>query len=98
MKLTAREVDETYQGEIPNTSYSDLPPNFNELSERKRIANRLEIERVDFYLSFFYREMNDTAIKLGLSKSHFAVAHGMHHNDNYGSALDIARLSRIALA
>ena len=41
--------------------------------------------------------MNDTAIKLGLNKSNFAVTHGMHHNNNYSSALDIAKLSRYAL-
>ena len=41
--------------------------------------------------------MNDTALKHGLMKSNFAVAHGMHHYSNYSSALDIAKLSRIAL-
>ena len=41
--------------------------------------------------------MNDTALKHGLSKSNFAVAHGMHHNNNYSSAFDIAKLSRIAM-
>ena len=93
-KLTSKEVDETYQGEIPNTPYSDLPPTFNEMTERRRIAELLVIERLDFQLSFFYKEMNDTAIKLGLRSTNFAVAHGMHHNDNYSSALDIAKLSK----
>ena len=37
-KLTAREVDETFKGEIPNTNYAELPPSFNEVSERKRVA------------------------------------------------------------
>ena len=46
-KLTAREVDETFEGEIPETSYADLPPNFNEISERKRIADNLFIEKLD---------------------------------------------------
>ena len=97
-KMTAREIDETYQGDIPNTCYTKLPPNFNEATERKRIFNRMEIEKVDFFMSYFYREMNEAASRLGLKYSHFAVAHGMHHNDNYGSALDVAKLSRVALA
>ncbi len=41
--------------------------------------------------------MNDTACKLGLKNSHFAVAHGMHHYNNYSTAIDMAKLSRIAL-
>ena len=52
---------------------------------------------MDSNLNFFYKEMNDTAMKHGLKKSNFAVAHGMHHNNNYSSALDIAKLSRVAL-
>lgn len=42
--------------------------------------------------------MNETAIKQGLCKSNFAVAHGMHHYNNYSSALDVAKLSRVALS
>lgn len=42
--------------------------------------------------------MNSTACKLGLKKSNFSVAHGMHHYNNYSSALDVAKLSRAALA
>lgn len=53
---------------------------------------------MDHYLDFFYKEMNETALKHGLKNSNFAVAHGMHHQNNYASALDIAKLSRIALA
>ena len=49
-------------------------------------------------MSFFYKEMNDTACKIGLRSTHFAVAHGMHHYDNYSTALDIAKLSKVALA
>lgn len=41
--------------------------------------------------------MNETAIALGLKDTHFAVAHGMHHFDNYSTAMDIARLSAFAL-
>ena len=96
-KLTAREVDASYEGDIPNTPLSELPPAFNEIRVRKNVMETLLNERVEHYLGFFYNEMNETAIKHGLKKSNFAVAHGMHHYNNYSSALDIARLSRIAL-
>ena len=96
--MTSKEVDESYKGEIPNTSNADLPPTFNEMVERKRIAENLVIERLDFQLSYFYKEMNDTANELGLRNTHFAVAHGMHHFDNFSTALDIALLSKAALA
>lgn len=56
--MTAREVDESYDGAIPDTPYSDLPSNFNEFSERKRIEEWLFIERLDNDLSYFYDEMN----------------------------------------
>lgn len=97
-KPTAKEVDETYEGEIPNTVYGDLPPGFNEATELRKAEETLVNERIEFYLGFFYKEMNDTASKLGLKRTNFAVAHGMHHNDNYGTAFDIANLSRLALA
>ena len=38
------------------------------------------------------------AMNHGLKNSHFAVAHGMHHNDNWSTAMDMAKLSRIAMA
>ena len=44
-------------------------------------------------LEEFYDLMNDMADDLGLKNSHFAVAHGMHHEDNYSTAADIAKLS-----
>jgi D-alanyl-D-alanine carboxypeptidase len=38
--------------------------------------------------------MNETSKKLGLGKgTNFAVAHGMHHDRNYSTALDIATIS-----
>ena len=97
-KLTVREVEDSFDGEIPDTPQRDLPPTFSELSERKRIETQLFIERMDHYLSYFYREMNDTACKHNLKHSNFAVAHGMHHYNNYSSAIDICKLSRIALS
>ena len=41
--------------------------------------------------------MNQKASELGMSRSHFNVAHGMHNDDNYSSALDIGKLSLYAL-
>lgn len=97
-KLTVREIEDTFKdGDIPDTCYRDLPPTFNEVSERKRAETQLFIERMDYYLTYFYREMNDCAYKHGLKASNFAVAHGMHHYNNYSSAIDMAKLSRIAL-
>jgi D-alanyl-D-alanine carboxypeptidase len=37
--------------------------------------------------------MNEKAEELELSDSHFAVAHGMHHDENFSTATDIAVLS-----
>ena len=37
--------------------------------------------------------MNETALELGMKDSKFAVAHGMHNDNNYSTALDIAKLS-----
>lgn len=51
-------------------------------------------ERERAALKAFYQKMNETSKNLGLGKStHFAVAHGMHHDRNYSTALDIATLS-----
>ena len=37
--------------------------------------------------------MNEQTEELKLTDSHWAVAHGMHNDDNWSSALDIGRLS-----
>ena len=36
--------------------------------------------------------MNDMALKFNMKKSNFAVAHGMHNDNNYSTAADIAKL------
>ena len=43
----------------------------------------------------FYARMNETAKALGcnMAKTNFAVSHGMHHDRNYSSALDVSKLS-----
>jgi D-alanyl-D-alanine carboxypeptidase len=42
--------------------------------------------------------MNETAQELGMKNSNFNVAHGMHNESNYSSALDIAKLCCHAMA
>ena len=37
--------------------------------------------------------MNEMADDLGLKRSHFAVAHGMHNDNNYSTAYDMGKLS-----
>ena len=75
-----------------------MPSDFHEPSERKLVETTLLNEKIDNALNFFYKEMNETAAYHGLKTSNFAVAHGMHHYNNFSSALDIARLSKITLS
>ena len=41
--------------------------------------------------------MNEKSETLNLQKTHWAVAHGMHHDNNYSSAYDISKLSCFAM-
>ena len=43
-------------------------------------------------LEEFYSLMNDKAKELGTRFSNFAVAHGMHNDNNYSTAHDIGRI------
>ena len=61
------------------------------------MADNLQWERIDHNLSYFYREMNEMSFKYSLKGSNWNVAHGMHHYNNYSTAIDIARLARVAL-
>ena len=54
-------------------------------------------EKISAALRAFIKAMNEAALALGLKRSHFGVAHGMNHYDNYSSALDIANLTKVAL-
>ena len=45
----------------------------------------------------FYELMNDHAQTLGMKRSNFAVAHGMHNDNNYSTAADIGKLCCIAM-
>ena len=64
---------------------------------RERAEMILLNDRINYSLNAFYKLMNDTAMALGFKRSHFAVAHGMFHYENYSSAQDIAMLAKITL-
>jgi len=48
-------------------------------------------------LQGFYDQMNEHAQSLGMKRSHFAVAHGMHHDNNYSTAAEIGKLCCVAM-
>jgi serine-type D-Ala-D-Ala carboxypeptidase (penicillin-binding protein 5/6) len=75
----------------------DLPIDYDEEKEMRRAEEFLLNEKINTALKAFYRVMNTTAAAVGMKKSNFAVAHGMHHNDNYSTAHEIALLARVAL-
>lgn len=51
-------------------------------------------ERSRQALKKFYQKMNEKSREIKLSdKTHWHVAHGMHHDYNYSTALDVASLS-----
>ena len=55
------------------------------------------MKKVQECLNQFFKLMNTKASNQGMTKSNFAVAHGMHHDNNYSSALDIAKLCCTAM-
>ena len=46
---------------------------------REEAEHQLRTEKERAALKAFYNRMNATARKLGLAKTNYAVAHGMHH-------------------
>ena len=48
-------------------------------------------------LSSFSRKMNEKANILGLENTHYSNPHGLDSEENYSTALDLARLTRYAL-
>ena len=46
----------------------------------------------------FVREMNEKALSLGMTNTHFVNPHGYHHQDHYTTARDLATLSRYAMS
>ena len=65
--------------------------------KRSALPSLIKQEREAMALKAFLDKMNETAEALGMRQSHFAVSHGMHHTENYSSALDIAMLARHTL-
>lgn len=59
-------------------------------------ANVLAI-RVAGSLDAFVQMMNDKAIELGATNTHFANAHGFHDDNHYTTASDIALIARYAM-
>ena len=61
------------------------------------MGNYIELENnqeiINAALNAFYREMNRNAAEMKLKDTNFLSAHGMHHDQNYSSALDIALIS-----
>ncbi len=45
----------------------------------------------------FAELMNDTAKRIGAKESHFVTPHGLHHDDHYTTAYDLALISSYAL-
>ena len=57
---------------------------------------KLEL-KINECLCEFYKLMNMKADEIGLKKTNFAVAHGMHNENNYSTALDIGKLSCVMM-
>lgn len=41
--------------------------------------------------------MNDTAAKVGVTDSHFVTPHGLHHDEHYTTAYDLAKITSYAM-
>ena len=65
----------------------------NECLLRLSMPKTIKLEREKTALKAFLAKMNETAKRLGLKNSNWAVSHGMHHDENYSSALDVAMLA-----
>ena len=62
------------------------------MPDKEKKLTKLEV-KVQECLHEFYRLMNLKADELGLKRTNFAVAHGMHNENNYSTALDMGKLS-----
>ena len=60
----------------------------------KKTALQLKVAEC---LEKFYFLMNEHAQNLGMKRSNFAVAHGMHNDNNYSTAADIGKLCCAAM-
>lgn len=55
-------------------------------------------EHVSGTIDNFVALMNETARQLGMTKTHFVNAHGLHDPDHYTTARDLATLARYAMS
>jgi D-alanyl-D-alanine carboxypeptidase len=73
----------------------------NESGEDKSLGRQVKNDRltikINECLATFYELMNKKAVALNMGKSNFAVAHGMHNDNNYSSAYDIGKLCCFAM-
>ena len=65
------------------------------MSNYIEIDNRQDI--IEAALNEFYSQMNLQARKFKMADTKYLSAHGMHHDQNYSSAQDIATLSHFAM-
>ena len=66
------------------------------LSSANEAANALAI-RVSGSIEDFVKKMNDKAKSLGMKNTHFVNAHGLHDDNHYTTASDLAKLCKYAL-
>ncbi len=51
----------------------------------------------DYTGSYFVRRMNEKAAELGCTNTHFTNPHGLHNEDHYASARDMAAITKYAM-
>lgn len=83
------DVDEQVNKVVTDETKEETCPD-----ERLKMEQIIIRERERTALKEFYSKMNETSRNLGLTKvTNWAVSHGMHHDYNYSSALDVATIS-----
>jgi hypothetical protein len=81
-------------GDQIEINLSNVPTQTDNVEPKQKTRLELKVEEC---LKEFYKLMNETAEEQGLKMSHFNVAHGMHNDNNYSTAFDIAKLSCYAM-
>lgn len=80
----------------PSDSKDEMNKSDVKIEEKKPEPSALQI-KVSECLNRFYDLMNDQAQSIGMKRSNFAVAHGMHNENNYSTAHDIGKLCCVAM-
>lgn len=93
----AKYVDSLYeQGKLEGTFVPDISPNV-ELDENG-IPVVDEHGKTDYAAeSYFIQLMNEKAKELGLSHTHFTNAHGLHNDNHYTTAREMAEITKYAM-